>query len=77
MAREIRGDTWQLADNTEEVLKGMGLMRDITKRRATYRWERPATGPTLFSLLAGRKIFRKNPGDGASPGDVGGKIPVY
>lgn len=49
LAREIRGDTWQLADNAEEVLKGMGLMRDIQKRRALV--EGNASRPDLpFAL---------------------------
>jgi len=49
LAREIRGDTWQLADNAEEVLKSMGLMRDIAKRRALV--EGNASRPGLpFSL---------------------------
>jgi len=49
LAREIRGDTWQIADNAEEVLKSMGLMRDIQKRRALV--EGNASRPGLpFSL---------------------------
>jgi hypothetical protein len=64
MAREIRGDTWQLADNTEEVLKGMGLMRDITKRRAAV--EGNASRPGLpFSLSwPGEKLSGKILGSG-------------
>lgn len=49
VARRLRGDTWQLADNSEEVLKGMGLMRDIVKRRSLV--EGNASRPGLpFSL---------------------------
>lgn len=64
LARQIRGDTWQLADNTEEVLKGMGLMRDITKRRAAV--EGNASRPGLpFSLSwPGEKLSGKILGSG-------------
>lgn len=45
VAKRLRGDTWQLADNSEDVLKGMGLMRDIIKRRAQA--EKHASRPGL------------------------------
>jgi len=64
LSRQIRGDTWQLADNAEEVLKGMGLMRDITKRRALV--EGNASRPGLpFSLSwPGEKLSGKILGSG-------------
>lgn len=64
LAREIRGDTWQLADNAEEVLKGMGLMRDIAKRRALV--EGNASRPGLpFSLAwPGERLSGKILGSG-------------
>ena len=64
LAREIRGDTWQLADNAEEVLKGMGLMRDIQKRRALV--EGNASRPGLpFSLSwTGERLSGKILGSG-------------
>jgi type IV secretory pathway VirD2 relaxase len=64
LARQIRGDTWQLADNTEEVLKGMGLMRDITKRRAAVEGNASRTGLPFSLSWAGEKLSGKILGSG-------------
>jgi type IV secretory pathway VirD2 relaxase len=64
LAREIRGNIWQIADNAEEVLKGMGLMRDIQKRRALV--EGNASRPDLPFALSwpGERISGRILGSG-------------
>ena len=64
LAREIRGDTWQLADNTEDVLKGMGLMRDIQKRRALVEGNASRPGLPFALSWPGEKLSGKILGSG-------------
>lgn len=64
LAREIRGDTWQLADNAEEVLKGMGLMRDIQKRRALVEGNASRPGLPFAFSWTGESLSGKILGSG-------------
>jgi len=64
LAREIRGDTWQLADNAEEVLKGMGLMRDIQKRRALVEGNASRPGLPFALFWPGERLSGKILGSG-------------
>ncbi len=64
VAREIRGDTWQIADNAEEVLKGMSLMRDIQKRRALVEGNASRPGLPFAFSWPGERLSGKILGSG-------------